>query len=144
MRVFCDTSVLVAGCVVQHPHHPAAAAFLSDVLAGTLEGFCAAHSLGEAFSALTNLPLTPRISPSEAQQMIQHNILQGFTLVPAKPAFYEQAIQACAIAGALGGMVYDALLIETARSIPVDRIYTFNRRHYMQLAPDLSDQIMAP
>ena len=80
----------------------------------------------------------------EAQHMVQHNIRNAFTLVPAKTAFYMEAIQACATNGALGGMVYDALLLSAARSICPDRIYTFNRSHYVRLAPDLADLIMAP
>jgi predicted nucleic acid-binding protein len=46
--------------------------------------------------------------------------------------------------GVFGGIVYDALLIECARAVRADRIYTFNRSRFLQLAPDLDDRIMTP
>ncbi len=144
MRVFCDTSVLVAGCIRQHPHHARSAGILADIIEKRVEGFCGAHSLGEAFSALTNMPLQPRVTPTEAEVLIRNNIQNSFKLVTARAGFYSKAIQACAAGGVLGGIVYDALLIECARSIRADRIYTLNRSHFLQLAPDLADRIMAP
>ncbi len=110
----------------------------------SVEGFCGAHSLGEAFSALTNMPLQPRVTPTEAAALIRNNIQHPFKLVTAQAEFYSKAIQTCADIGVFGGIVYDALLIECARSVRADRIYTFNRSHFLQLAPDLDDRIMAP
>ena len=45
MRLFFDTSVLVAGCVRRHPHFPRARPLLQSVVAGT-EGVISCHSLG--------------------------------------------------------------------------------------------------
>lgn len=144
IRVFCDTSVLVAGCIRQHPHHARSANILTDIAEKRVEGFCGAHSLGEAFSALTNMPLQPRVTPTEAEVLIRNNIQNAFKLVTARAGFYAKAIHVCAAIGVFGGAVYDALLIECARSVQADRIYTFNHAHFLRLAPDWADRIMAP
>ncbi|HMP73019.1 MAG TPA: PIN domain-containing protein [Kiritimatiellia bacterium] len=144
MKVFCDSSVLVAGCVAAHPHFPRAVVILQDVAAGTCEGYCSAHSLAEVFSALTSIPVQPRITPSEASSMIRQNIQASFKLLCPSTATHEKAVEACVSRGLFGGIVYDALLIETARSGAFDRIYTFNIKHYRSLAPDLIDRIAAP
>ncbi len=144
MRVFCDTSVLVAGCVKAHPHHSRAQPLLQEIAEGTIQGYCAAHSIAEAFSALTTIPVQPRITPAEAIALVAHNLQKPFKLISAKTIHYEKALAACLTAGVSGGIVYDALLIECARASDAERIYTFNKSHFVLLAPDLADRIVAP
>lgn len=144
MRIFCDTSVLVAGCVRQHPHFSRAHPVLSGVVARTAEGYVSCYSLAETYSTLTSLPLAPRIAPAEAQLMIRLNIRAHFQLVPVDLGMHERALAACEQRGLIGGAVYDALLIECARTVGCERIFTFNLRDYQRLAPDLADQIAAP
>lgn len=144
MNIFCDTSVLVAGSATAHPHFSRAVVILQDVANGKVRGYCASHSLAELYSALTNLPVQPRITPTEASAMIARNVRAIFKTIDADAAAYEKAISASVARGLSGGAVYDALLIECARQAQVDRIYTFNVRHFLALAPDLSDRIAAP
>src|SRR6185312_7371441 len=61
MKEFFDTSVLVAACLGDHPHHEASAK--AFVKAAKKRSSCAAHSLAELYSTLTSLPLKPMISP---------------------------------------------------------------------------------
>jgi predicted nucleic acid-binding protein len=144
MNVFCDTSVLVAACVRQHPHFAPAHAVLKAVAAGDQQGVISAHSLGELYSALTSLPVAPRIFPTEADRIIQVNVLAHFKLIQITSAMYVAAIDACVRQSLGGGKVYDALLLACARKAACDRIYTFNLSDFRRLAPDLADRIASP
>ena len=144
MRIYCDTSVLVAGCARQHPHFARAQDVLERVVSGRDEGVVSAHSLGEMYSALTNLPVEPRILPAEAERIIGMNVTQHFRLQQVTSAMYEAAIDACVRHSFVGGKVYDALLLECARKAACERIYTFNAHDFRRLAPDLADRIAAP
>ena len=146
MTIFCDTSVLVAACVRRHPHFPRARPVLADISRGTagVTGVTSAHSVAELYSALTMLPVEPRILPSEAASLIDANVIPFFELVPITAAMYQRAVAACVQHGFAGGKVNDAVLIECARSAWCDRIYTFNSTDFERLAPDLQRVIAAP
>ncbi len=144
MSIFCDTSVLVAGCVRLHPHFSRARPILEAAFAKKGEFLISSHSLAEIYSVLTNLPLQPKIMPTEAKLIIETNILPCFRRVSVTAKMYEKAILLCAEQGRVGGIVYDALLLECARSAAADRIYTFNTRDFQRLAPDLASRISAP
>lgn len=144
MRVFCDTSVLVAASVRAHPHFNRARPILEAVASGRDEGVVACHSLAEAYSALTSLPLSPRLQPLEAERLIDVNVRAHFRLQPVPAAAYGAAIRGCVALSLGGGAVYDALLVECARRARCDRIYTFNLTDFRRIAPDLAKRIVAP
>ncbi len=144
MTVFCDTSVLVAACIRKHPHYERARPVLQAISGGKDAGLISAHSLAEMFSALTSVPVVPRILPTEAKAIIATNIQRHFQLVAVTTQMYERAVDVCVGRGLGGGKVYDALLIECARHSLADRIYTFNLHDFRRLAPDLTDRIAAP
>ena len=112
--------------------------------ASEVRGVMSAHSAAELYSALTMIPVQPRILPSEAASIIDRSVLRFFRLEPVTPAMYRRAVVACARKGLPGGKVYDALLIECARAAACDRIYTFNLTDFERLAPDLSRVVAAP
>jgi predicted nucleic acid-binding protein len=144
MTVFCDTSVLVAACIRRHPHYERARTILEAIAGGKDVGVISAHSLAEVFSALTSVPLVPRILPSEARTIIATNIRRHFQLVALTVEMCEWAVGACVGRGLGTGKVYDALLIECARDSKAERIYTFNLQDFRRLAPDLIDRLVAP
>lgn len=144
MRIFCDTSVLVAACIHKHPHYARARPVLESIASGEKVGFVSTHSLAEAFSALTSVPITPRILPSEARDIIAMNIRKHFKLVAVTAEMYQRAVEVCVGCGLGGGKVYDALLLECARLSKAERIYTFNLQDFRRLAPDLVPRISAP
>lgn len=144
MTVFCDTSVLVAACLRHHPHHDRARPVLEAVAGRRDTGSISTHSLAEAFSALTSVPLVPRILPSQAREMVSTNIQRHFKTIAITAGMYERAIATCADLGLGGGKVYDALLLECARASRAARIYTFNLKDFRRLAPDLAERIVAP
>ena len=137
MTIFCDTSVLVAACVHRHPHYPRARPVLADISRGTsgVRGVMSTHSIAELYSALTMLPVEPRVLPSEAASIIDANVIRFFRLEPVTAAMYQRAVAACAQRG-LPGVIHLAAAC--------DRIYTFNRTDFELLAPDLQPAIAAP
>jgi predicted nucleic acid-binding protein len=70
VKVFFDTSVLVAACVQGHPHFPQARPALLRVTTRKDQGFMSVHSIAKMYAALTRLPLQPRIHPAEAVQIV--------------------------------------------------------------------------
>ena len=144
MEVFCDTSVLVAACVCRHPHFSRARPVLHAVAGGRDRGVISCHSVAETYSALTSLPVAPRILPAEAERIIKTNVKPHFGLIQVTSTMYERAVDACVRQSLPGGKVYDALLIECARQTDCDRIYTFNVDDFTALAPDLATRIAAP
>jgi len=145
MRVFLDTSVLVAAAAKTHPHHVPAFEALRRVAAGVDQGFVGVHSIAETFAALTRLPVQPRIHPSEAARIVRDNILKHCTPVPAGQAEYLEALTVMQDRGLSGAKIYDALLLACAARSSAERIYTFNLADFRGLASDeLLSRICAP
>ena len=145
MKVFLDTSVIVAALVEDHPHHAQATALLLAAQKKTDQVFISGHSLAEAYAVLTRTPFSPRIYPAEAWQLLEESILAHVQVVALNPAEYRQVIQACSINGWIGGAVYDALHIHAAQTAVCERLYTFNLGEFRMLAPEeFRHRITAP
>ena len=117
---------------------------LEAVQSGRDEGVISTHSLAECYSALTTLPVDPRVQPVEARELIEGNIKARFERVNATEQGYADAIDCCVRQGLANGPVYDALLLACARVAGAERIYTFNLDDFRRLAPDLDGIIVAP
>ena len=143
MRVFLDTSVLVASVLESHPAHERAFAAVERVSLGLDEGIIGQHSLAEVFAVLTALPRPLRLSPAEAQRCIEENFAAHAVIVGLGPEDYRAVLKDAAQAGWQSGMIYDALLVACARKMAPDRLLTLNRRHFKAIAPDLT-QIEEP
>ena len=147
MKLFFDTSVLVAAMVAAHPQHaPAAAALARVVGAGKDKGSVCGHSLAELHAVLTRLPLSPAIHPAEAHRLIGENVLAHFRLVPLVAEDYRESLRALAGAGWAGALIYDALLLRAAERSGAEQVFTFNVGHFQRLAhtPELRARIVAP
>lgn len=144
MKVFFDTSVLVASCVRAHPHHARAISVVREAARGGDHGHVAGHGLSETYAVLTTLPVTPRIGPEAAHRMIADNILECFTVVALTSREHGHLIGSLSESGIVGGATYDAVHAACARKADVDRLYTFNVSHFRRVAPDLVDRVVAP
>jgi predicted nucleic acid-binding protein len=144
VKVFFDTSVLVAACVQSHDHHHRALPALRAVMERKHIGMICSHSLLETYSALTMLPLQPRITPLEAKELIRENVQKWFKMINPTLAIYRNAIEQCCSLGFSGGIIYDSLLLACATAAGFDRLYTFNMSHFTRLAPSLKEKISAP
>jgi predicted nucleic acid-binding protein len=144
MKVYCDTSVLVAASISSHPHYAQSLLLLKRVRSGKLEAVISAHGIAEFYAVLTRAPLTPTVHPSEAWRLLTQNILPNFQVAALSAAQYTTVLREAAEKGWTGGLVYDALHLACAASTHCKRIYTFNLRHFHQLAPHLQDTICSP
>lgn len=133
MRDFLDTSVLVAAFLGDHPHHgPSAKVFAA---AGKRHSSCAAHSLAEAYSTLTRLPVKPAIAPEQAMLFLA-DVQARLTLVSLDPPEYLEALGRAAEQGVSGGSVYDALLLRCALKARAEVVYTWNTKDFRRLSPE--------
>jgi predicted nucleic acid-binding protein len=144
VRLYFDTSVLVAVAVAHHPHHTAAMAAYRQMLSGKHTGVVSAHGLAETFSTLTRLPLSPMIHPTEAHRYIAESIVRHCEIVSLNGDDYLAMLESAARADLRGGIVYDALQLHCAEKARCDRIYTFNLTDFLRLAPHLENRILRP
>ncbi|MFM7143382.1 MAG: PIN domain-containing protein [Alphaproteobacteria bacterium] len=144
MRVFFDTSVLVASMVERHPRHAVAMPKVRRVIEGHDIGIVAAHALAETYAVVTSLPLSPRIGPEAAHRLVLGNVIGRFEVVTLTVREYERLVDMLPEQGATGGAVYDALQIQCAAKAGAERIYTFNVSDFTRLAPDWTARITAP
>jgi predicted nucleic acid-binding protein len=135
VKIFFDTSVLVASSERSHPHYAKASPALRRVAQGVDQGFMSVHSIAETYAALTRLPVSPRIQPTDAARIVTENILAHFEAVPAGKDEYLAALALVRDGGWSGAKIYDALLLMCAARCPAERIYTFNLADFRLLAP---------
>ena len=138
---FFDTNMLVAATLPFHIHHESANRRLAQLQRDG--GACSTHTLAEAYTNLTRLSKGYGIAPSDAVHVLRY-VQATFTLVTLTPREYLHAVDALAKQNLRGAIVYDALLIACARKIAARRIYTYNIKHFRQIAPDLAPTIVEP
>jgi predicted nucleic acid-binding protein len=145
MDAFFDTTVLVAASERSHPHFELALPVFKRVIAGHDRGFICAYSIAEAYTALTRMPVQPRVQPVEAMRIVNDNILPHFTAIPLEQDDYLRALDLVGGGGFAGPKIYDALLLQCAARCKVKRVYTFNLADFRRLAPpELQSLIHAP
>jgi predicted nucleic acid-binding protein len=145
MRVFLDTSVLIAAVLSQHDSHVRAFPLLDRVQRGRDTGFVGAHSLAEMYAVLTRFPPPSRHSPEQALLNIEENILKHFNVSSLSGAEYASLLREAALAGISGGTIYDSVLLKTAEKSGVDRIFTLNLNHFRAAASTtLLPKVTAP
>ena len=136
MRALFDTSVLVNAIIAELSGHSDAAALLKKAGNGELELFVASHALAETFSALSTLPLSPRISAGQATRLLELNVLDRCTAVTLDALEYGTVLSRMSTLGLSGGIVYDALHVRAAEVARVEKLYTFNRRDFIRIPPE--------
>lgn len=107
-------------------------------------GVVSAHSLAEVYSILTTLPVHPKISPSDAQQLIASNIFNVLEVVFLSDTDYVQVIEYLSAHGIVGGATYDAIILRAAINANVDQIITLNGKDFCRVYPELAGKIIAP
>ena len=144
MKIFFDTSVLVASAVKSHEHHSRALHAVERVANKKDQGIIGVHTLAELYAVLTRLPIRPGIQPGEAAKIVSENVVQYFKLQVLSARDYTNAVLRAAENGIVGGAIYDLLLLAAAQKAKAARIYTFNVVEFRRLAPELHDLIAAP
>lgn len=139
-----DTSTLIAGMLSDHLHHTPAVAWLAAAKAGRYELVVSGHTLAEIYSVLTRLPRTPKITPTEARQLVEVNVVSVARIVslsgPESVAFLDEMVAR----NVVGGLVYDAIIARAAELAGVDRLVTINEKHFLAVWPSGAARIQSP
>lgn len=135
MRIFFDTSVLVAALFEGHTRHAQAFPWLKRAQEREFTFLVATHSLAELYSTLTSLPVRPRISPAAARELIHESVEGVAELISLSPADYSSTLQRISELGLSGGVTYDALLARAAEKSAADRLLTFNQSDFRRVWP---------
>ncbi len=144
MKVFFDTSVLVAACVESHPAHKNSFRWAARARRGELDMVVATHTLAELYAVLTRLPARPKISPGTAARLIRENVEAPATIVSLSATDYRSVIKDLSERGIAGGTVYDALIAKAARRSSADRLLTFNPDDFERVWPNGTEIIHVP
>lgn len=120
-----------------HVHHERATGEVSRRLSRQERLILAAHSLAEAYSVLTRLPLPLRLTPVQAWRALDTGFVSRAAAVVALDANgYRQLLTASSADGITGGRLFDALIVACAVAGAVDVLLTFNQGHFEALAGD--------
>jgi len=144
VKILCDTDTIVASIAVGHQFHEEAWHVRELVNKGEVAGHISTHCLAEVYAILTRAPFQPKFTPTEVWQVLEDDILPTFEIIALDQADYRRTVEACSRQRWVGGRIYDALHIAAARKAECDILYTFNVRHFRELAPDLATRIRAP
>jgi predicted nucleic acid-binding protein len=144
VKVYVDTNILVSDAIDGRVHQANAAQLFLEIKARRWTPVISAHGMAEVYSVLTRTPYPTRVTAAIAWQVLEENVLKSFEIETLSRSEYIRTIKECASQGWSGRRIYDALHIAAARKAACSRIYTFNVSHFRQLAPDLTDRIMAP
>jgi predicted nucleic acid-binding protein len=132
IRLFLDTSVLLAGLVDFGPQSAPAQETLHAVAEGKAGGAATAwHCCLELYSVATRLPPEFRLTAADAQMLIQEEVFGRMTVHDLPHGSRQTFLQALAQENITGGRVYDAHIAEVARGAGATVIVTDNRRHFL-------------
>lgn len=101
-----DTSVVIAGLLLDHEQHHRAQPVLASRPA------IPAHAALESYSVLTRLPAPGRVSPADAAQMLVRAFAGRYVALSVEE--HEALVSELSRRGIMGGAVYDALIAATA------------------------------
>lgn len=141
MKAFLDTSVMIAAFWGDHTGHDASLGVFVEATRETAA--CGVHSLAEVYATMSALPVRPAPAPEQVFLFVQE-VMDRLTPITLDPAEYLATIRELAERGIAGGRVYDGLLLACARKSGAEMIYTWNVKHFRQIAPDLAGHIRTP
>ena len=144
MIVFPDTSVIVPSLLESHPHHGRALPWFRKALSGEIDLRLSGHSIAETYSVLTRIPVSPRIPPGTANQLINENLLRNFKVIDLTHKDYSHAIQWASQKGLSGGIIYDILIAMAFKRSKADTFLTFNLRDFSRIFSDTPEVVVSP
>ena len=128
---FFDTSVLLGGIVDFGPEVAASQKIMGAVAAGGIrQPRTAWHCCLEFYAVATRLPMEFRLSPGEAAQLLEHELLGRFEVVDLPAAARLEFVNSLAGENVAGGRLYDAHIAQIALKIGVRILVTNNLRHF--------------
>jgi predicted nucleic acid-binding protein len=143
VKVLFDTSVIIAALLPKHSSHAPCFAQLQAAELNQIQGYLSTHSLAEVYSVMTRMPSQPRISPQEAQLLLER-CLQYLEAVPLEIADYRAAIAQMITLNLPGGGIFDALIAQAALKISADQLLTLNPNHFTRLDAAIAQMVGVP
>lgn len=141
MKVFLDTSVLVATFYGEHEHHePSFNLFLQQKKSS---GCTAAHCLAEVYSVVTGMPGKNRSSPDEALLFLG-DVRDRLDLIALDAIEYFKVLESAVSRGISGGAAYDAIIAHCAMKAKASTIYTWNVKHFSRLGDSVASRVRQP
>ena len=134
MKVFLDTSVLVATFYADHEHHPSSIDLFLRF--GKKYACCGAHSLAEVYATSTSMPGKRRVSGDEALLFLS-DIRERLMLVALDDQEYFQVAEASARRVSPAAR-FATRSSATARSRPGPRLSTHGTQRISSGCPRLS------
>jgi predicted nucleic acid-binding protein len=132
LRVFIDTSVLLAGLIDLGPQSAAAQSLMHSIAERQVPDAATAwHCCLEFFSVSTRLPPEFRLTPLEAVHLLDHEVFDRMSVHDLPSAARVGLLAAAVQDGIAGGRIYDAHIAEVARASGAGVVITDNRRHFM-------------
>jgi predicted nucleic acid-binding protein len=142
MKVFFDSSVLVAAMSQGHPQHSASLLWARKASLGKIEAFMSTHTLAELYSVLTGHPAW-RITPEDFVKSLK--VLKGYVKpVALGLTDYECALERMASCGFSGGGIYDALHARAALKCKAEVLLSWNEKHFSRLGEDIATLVRTP
>jgi predicted nucleic acid-binding protein len=141
VKVFLDTSVLVATFYGDHEYHaPSIDLFLRF---GKKDACCAAHSLAEVYATLTGMPSKRRVG-GDAALLFLRDVREHLTLVSLDEREYFQLAEEAASLNLASGAIYDALLGHCALKAQAKTLYTWNAKDFLRLPQTIAKRVRQP
>ena len=132
LKVFFDTSVLLAGLIEFGPQSAPAQLLLNEVVEKRLTDIATAwHCCLEFFSVATRLPAEYRLSSSDAVALLESEVFPRMAVHDLPPADRIGMLRAATQDAVAGGRIYDAHIAEIARAARAQVVVTDNRRHFL-------------
>lgn len=132
VMVFLDTSVLLGGLVDFGPQSAPAHTVLHAVAEKTIPAAATAwHCCLEFYSVSTRLPPEFRLTPAQALQLLEEEIVDRLDVHDLPATARLQMLRHAAAEGTAGGRIYDTHIAEVARSAGASIIVTDNRKHFV-------------
>jgi predicted nucleic acid-binding protein len=143
VKVLFDTSVIVPALVQTHPFHGICFPWLQRAELCQIQGYLSTHSLAEAYSVLTRMPIKPKPSVDQVAQSLM-DLLVYFEAVSLEQADYRSVIQRITALNLPGGVIFDGLLAQAALKGGVDTLLTLNPRDFNRLGQDVVAIVQIP
>lgn len=141
MKIFFDTTVLVAAVLEDHEHYARSFAVFSA--AERSSAYCAAHNLAEVYVTLTRYPSRDRLSAEQAVLSLG-KIEERLTILALDVPEYFAAIRRFASIGIIGATLYDGLIAACALKAGADILYTWNTAHFRILGEEVAQKVRTP
>ena len=143
MKILFDSSVLIAAFVESHPKHKAALSYLVKAKKKEFELLVSSHSILEVYSVLTSAPFKPQITPAIAKQLIENNIKNLAKTIYLTDKDYFIIVEKMSASNLIGGIVYDAIIVECALKAKADEILTLNSKDFLRLTGEAQVKVNA-